>query len=155
MYLKKLTNICLLSWLTTTLLTNVSVNISVSAQTTTAIHSASKESYRAGDAQWEAAYQGRLNDLLYAQGKLLPSSGNNYLDEGKNTWSLLLAELYKNRKYSNHPVFSIFEEFVHRTETVINSYKANRNIGKLFRKILNLTTKFCTSCEIAINTGSH
>jgi hypothetical protein len=63
-------------------------------------------------------------------------------------------EVYRNRNYAALPIFSLFAEFVSRTETVINSYKANMNIGQLFRKVFGLAGRFCSSCE-AMSGGCH
>lgn len=57
--------------------------------------------------------------------------------------------------YATLPIFSLFSEFVNRTEIVINSYKLNKNIGQLFRKVFALATRFCSSCELAMTGSAH
>ena len=47
----------------------------------------------------------------------------------------------------------LYREFLERTEQAITSYRIDRNVGKMFKKILHFTDRFCSSCEIILNQG--
>lgn len=53
---------------------------------------------------------------------------------------------YKNRTFSLHPISAIHSQLLSNIDNCINSYKVDKNIGKIFKRIFKLTCVFCNNC---------
>ncbi len=48
----------------------------------------------------------------------------------------------------------MFGDLLDRVDQTLNSYKSDRNIGKVFKQIFAYATKFCLACELVLSSPS-
>jgi hypothetical protein len=53
-----------------------------------------------------------------------------------------------------HPVAAMFGDLLDRVDQTLNSYKSDRNIGKVFKQIFVHASKFCLSCELFLTNAT-